>query len=142
MIGTDNTSIIGENSYFTGKFYIKASLRIDGFFEGRSLEVTQLYVGSTGYIKADNITIDSNIIVEGLIIGNITAKKRVMLLPTAKILGDIYTSELIIQDGVLLEGKCVITKKEGSSVKNIVEQEYKNNFPAIDKLFSSSKDNI
>jgi len=97
-------NVIGVNSYFTGTFLINGSLRIDGRFEGKYLQAEQLYIGATGKIKT-NINAVS-VIVEGLVIGNINASSRVLLMPTAKILGDIKTPELIIQNGVILEGRC------------------------------------
>ncbi|MDH5720960.1 MAG: polymer-forming cytoskeletal protein [Spirochaetia bacterium] len=115
-------SIIGENSFFTGRFFINGSLKIDGKFEGKSLQAEQLYIGATGKIKT-NVSATS-VIVEGIIIGNITAKSRVMLLPTAKIFGDIRTPELIIQNGVILEGRCMIANDLRVSAKNIIETEY------------------
>ena len=96
----NTNSIIGESSYFTGRFFINGSLRIDGKFEGQSLQADQLYVGPTGKVKT--VVTASAVIAEGTIIGNISAKSRVMLMPTAKILGDIKTPELIIQNGVIL----------------------------------------
>ena len=115
-------STIGANSYFTGRFFINGSLRIDGKFEGQSLQADQVYVGGMGKIRTNIIV--ASIIVEGMIIGNITAKSRVMLLPTAKVLGDIRTPELIIQNGVILEGRCQISHDLKSSAKNYIEVEY------------------
>ncbi len=115
-------STIGRSSYFTGRFYINGSLRIDGKFEGQSLQAEQLYVGPTGKIKTNIVA--TAVISEGTVIGNIIAKSRVMLLPTAKILGDIKTPELIIQDGVVLEGKCYISHDVKTSAKNLIEVEY------------------
>ena len=115
-------STIGPNSYFTGRFFINGSLKIDGKFEGRSLQAEQLYVGTTGKVKT-NVAANS-VFVEGVIIGNIAAKSRVMLLPTAKIFGDIKTPELIIQNGVILEGRCVIANDLKASAKDVIEAEY------------------
>ncbi|HRP68465.1 MAG TPA: polymer-forming cytoskeletal protein [Turneriella sp.] len=115
-------STIGPNSYFTGRFYINGSLKIDGKFEGRSLQADQLYIGTTGKVKT---SVAANaVFVEGVIIGNIAAKSRVMLLPTAKIFGDIKTPELIIQNGVILEGRCVIANDLKVSAKDVIESEY------------------
>ena len=111
-----NTTI-GENSYFNGKFFINGSLKIDGKFEGKSLQAEQLYIGVTGRVKT-NITAAS-VIVEGVVIGNITARNRVMLLPTSKILGDIRTPELIIQNGVILEGRCLISNDMKHSANDL-----------------------
>ena len=115
-------STIGPNSYFTGRFHINGSLKIDGKFEGKSLQAEQLYIGVQGKVKT-NITANS-VIVEGVILGNITARNRVMLLPTAKIYGDIKTPELIIQNGVILEGRCTISNDLKHSAKELIEAEY------------------
>jgi cytoskeletal protein CcmA (bactofilin family) len=48
-----------------------------------------------------------------------------MLLPTARVLGDIRTPELIIQNGVVLEGKCVISTTTEKSVRDLIMSEYK-----------------
>ena len=118
-------NVIGANSYFTGKFIINGSLRVDGHFEGKYLQADQLYIGPTGKIRT-NINATS-VIVEGLVLGNINATNRVLLMPTAKILGDIKTPELIIQNGVILEGRCTISNDLKSSAKDLLESEYEKN---------------
>jgi cytoskeletal protein CcmA (bactofilin family) len=115
-------STIGRDSYFTGRFYINGSLKIDGKFEGKSLQAEQLYIGVTGKVKTNIIA--NSVIIEGIVMGNVTARNRVMLLPTAKIFGDIKTPELIIQNGVLLEGRCTISNDLKHSAKDIIEVEY------------------
>ena len=132
-------SIIGESSYFTGHFYINGSLRIDGKFEGQSLRADQIYVGPTGKIKT-TVTA-SAVISEGTIVGDIIAKNRVMLLPTAKILGDIKTPELIIQNGVILEGRCHISHDIKTSAKNYIEVEYAKDNMKESNLFPSTNNN-
>ncbi len=126
-------STIGENSYFSGKFFINGSLKIDGKFEGKSLQADQLYIGVSGKVKT-NITA-TNVIVEGIVVGNITARNRVMLLPTSKILGDIKTPELIIQNGVILEGRCMISNDLKHSAKDLIELEYSKDSLNLEKLF-------
>jgi cytoskeletal protein CcmA (bactofilin family) len=118
-------NVIGENSYFSGTFLINGSLRIDGRFEGKYLQAEQLYIGPTGKIRT-NINAVS-IIIEGLVVGNINASSRVLLMPTARILGDIKTPELIIQNGVILEGRCTISNDLKSSAKELIEAEYDKN---------------
>ncbi len=118
-------NVIGEDSFFTGNFVINGSLKIDGRFEGKSLQAEQLYIGQSGKIKT-NINAVS-VIVEGLIIGNISASSRVILMPTAMIYGDIKTPELIIQNGVILEGRCTISNDLKSSAKDLLEAEYMKN---------------
>jgi cytoskeletal protein CcmA (bactofilin family) len=107
QIDIQANSTIGENSAFEGRFLVRGNLRIDGTFEGTTLVVDQLQIGEKAKVKT-NITATS-VVVEGLIIGNITASRRILLLSTARVLGDLKTPELIIQDGVILEGNCTIS---------------------------------
>ncbi len=119
---SESKSIIGENSFFQGKFYIEGELHINGKFEGVSLRVDNLYVGRNGRVKSNITTI--NAVIEGIVVGNITAKNRIMLLPTARILGNIKTPELIIQRGVILEGKCTITHDLENPARDLILKLY------------------
>ncbi len=131
-----NTTI-GENSYFSGRFFINGNLRIDGKFEGKALQAEQLYIGVTGRVKT-NIQATS-VIIEGVVVGNITARSRVMLLPTARILGDITTPELIIQNGVILEGRCMISNDLKHTARDQIIAEYDRDNLSMEKLFAEDK---
>jgi len=124
-VGDSAANVIGEDSYFTGTFIINGSLRVDGRFEGKYLQAEQLYIGRSGKIKTDINAV--SVIVEGLIIGNINASSRILLMPTAKVYGDIKTPELIIQNGVILEGRCTIANDLRTSAKESIEAEYEKN---------------
>ncbi len=136
MAGDTSGNVIGEKSFFTGSFNINGSLRIDGRFEGKTLKADQLYIGSEGRVKT---TIDAvSVIVEGLIIGNINATSRVLLMPTAKVFGDIRTPELIIQNGVLLEGRCTIANDLRTSAGDVIKAEYEKNRIIPEEIFKQS----
>lgn len=135
--GDNSTNVIGENSYFSGSFNINGSLRIDGRFEGKSLRADQLYIGTGGKIRTN---IDAvSVIVEGLIIGNINATNRVLLMPTAKVFGDIRTPELIIQNGVLLEGKCIIANDLRTSAGDVIKAEYERSRIIPEEIFKKTE---
>ncbi len=134
---SDNSNnTIGENSFFTGNFNINGSLRIDGSFEGKSLKAEQLYVGVSGKVKTDIDAI--SVIVEGLVIGNINSSSRVLLMPTAKVFGDIKTPELIIQNGVLLEGRCTIANDLRTSAGDVIKAEYEKTRIVVEDIFKTS----
>ncbi len=132
-------NVIGENSFFTGNFNINGSLKIDGRFEGKTLQADQIYIGQGGKIKT-NINAVS-VIVEGLVLGNINASSRVILMPTAMVYGDIKTPELIIQNGVILEGRCTIANDLKTSAKDLLEAEYMKNRIVPEELFGKKKEN-
>jgi cytoskeletal protein CcmA (bactofilin family) len=113
---------IGEDSVFEGRFAIRGNLRIDGRFEGSSLLIDQLHVGPTGRIKSDIVA--TSVVVEGVVLGNITAERRILLLSTARVLGELRTPELIIQDGVILEGKCSIGHMKVANTRQFIQSLY------------------
>lgn len=118
----DFDAVIGELSFFKGNIEFSGHIRIDGKYEGQELVVDHLVIGRTGKVRSNIIA--NTIVVEGVIIGNIEAKTRVMLMPTSAILGDIKTPELIIQNGVVLEGKCIISPELEKNQREIIEKRY------------------
>ena len=125
QIDIEANTTIGEESFFEGRFAIRGSLRIDGRFEGQALLVDQLQIGPKGRVKTNIIA--TSVVVEGVIIGNISSSRRLLLLSPARVLGDIKTPELIIQNGVILEGRCTIANDLRSSAKDLIGVEYEKN---------------
>ena len=122
QIDIEANSTIGEESLFEGRFAIRGSLRIDGRFEGQALLVDQLQIGPKGRVKTNIVA--TSVVVEGLIIGNITSSRRILLLSTARVLGNIKTPELIIQDGVILEGRCTISHVQRENTPEYIQGLY------------------
>jgi cytoskeletal protein CcmA (bactofilin family) len=123
QIEVDVNSTIGENSTFEGRFAVKGSLKIDGRFEGETLLVDQLQIGPSAKVKTDISA--TSVVVEGIVIGNISASRRILLLSTARVLGDLKTPELIIQDGVVLEGRCTISHFKIENTRQYIEDLYR-----------------
>jgi len=115
-------STIGTDSYFGGRFLVKGNMRIDGTVAGRVLLVDQLEIGPKARVKTSISA--TSVVVEGLVIGNISASRRILLLSTARVLGDLKTPELIIQDGVVLEGRCTISHMRIDDTKGYIESLY------------------
>jgi cytoskeletal protein CcmA (bactofilin family) len=120
-------TVIGAGSFFEGMLVVKGNLRIDGKFEGKTLVVDQLQVGQKGRVRTSIEA--TSVVVEGMVIGNIAATRRILLLATARVLGDLRTPELIIQDGVILEGKCTISHVEMENAKAYLETLYSTEEP-------------
>lgn len=125
QIDIDAKTVIGEGSQFFGRYKIDGNLRIDGKFEGDILLVEHLQIGPEGRAKTNIEAV--SIVVEGIVIGNLTASTRILLLSTARVLGNIKTPELIIQDGVVLEGSCTISHYELDNTKGYIENLYAQN---------------
>lgn len=120
IINSENN--IGAKSFFQGRFVLKGNLQVYGKYEGDLLEVDTLFIGKTGKVKTHIKA--NNVIIEGIVIGSIQANIRVLLYPTARILGNIETPELIIQHGVIFEGKCQITNNPNTSSSELITTLY------------------
>lgn len=122
QMSEEANSTIGLKSHFEGKFAVKGAIRIDGKFEGEALIVDKVFIGPRGKVRT-NIRA-SSVVIEGILIGNIQATNRVLLLPTSRILGDIQTPELIIQNGTILKGRCTISHDSEQDAKELIQSLY------------------
>ena len=84
--------------------------------------IDQLHIGPQAKVKSDIEA--TSVVVEGIVMGNISAERRILLLSTARVLGSLKTPELIIQDGVVLEGKCTISHMKIDNTKEYIETLY------------------
>lgn len=107
-------AFLGEGTSFSGTLQFEGTVRLDGQIEGDISGGDLLIVGETAAIRAD-IRVGS-LVVGGRVEGNIVAKKRVELLPTAQVSGTIKTSSLIVRDGAILNGSCEMRREEGKVV--------------------------
>ena len=114
--------IIGEGSIFEGRFYVNGSILIEGKFQGDIRTDDQLIVGPTGKVKTDIQA--RKVTVAGTLIGNITASEEVDLLHTGKVLGNITTPKLVVEPGVITEGKVTITSGQVDEAKKIIEESF------------------
>jgi cytoskeletal protein CcmA (bactofilin family) len=120
---------VGNGTVLTGETSFQAMLRIDGHLTGRvSSESGTLIVGSTGRVDA-NIAVASAI-VSGTINGDIVASEKLELTRSARIIGNIQTPRLVIEDGAIFEGGCTMLKAKEASDKRNAKAEYAPSYAA------------
>ena len=56
--------------------------------------------------------------------GNISATEEVTLLHTGKVLGNIVTPKLTVEQGVITEGKVTITSGQTDEMRKIIEESF------------------
>jgi cytoskeletal protein CcmA (bactofilin family) len=95
---------LGRETNFSGTMRFQRSLKIEGTFQGKIVSGGFLYIGEAAEVHAD-ISVGS-VVVGGMVRGNIEARERVELLPSARLYGDVRTAKLKIADGVVFDGKC------------------------------------
>ncbi len=105
-------TVLGPNSVLEGTFQSNANVRLDGTFSG-SLEINgNILVGETAKIKADINA--RNISIAGAVRGNITGKK-VQVLRTGRVWGDIRATALTTEEGAFIDGKITMVGHESSA---------------------------
>lgn len=100
---------VGNGTVLTGETSFQAMLRVDGHLTGRiTSESGTLIVGATGKVDA-NITVAAAVI-NGVVNGDIVATEKLEFGRTARVVGNIQTPRLVMEDGALLEGGCTMIK--------------------------------
>lgn len=112
---TEITAIFGKKTEFKGLLSFVGTTRIDGKFEGEVITEDTLIVGKTANIKAEISA--GTIITHGNIRGNLTASKKVEIIAGSKLIGNIQTPSLHIEEDAIFEGTCEMIKKNERPVK-------------------------
>lgn len=98
------TTIIGKDAEANGDFSSGGSVRIDGTINGDVIVAETIILGATGVINGD---IEAKVaIIGGEIIGSINAPEKTELTSTAKVLGDITTKTIVIDENAIFQGSC------------------------------------
>ncbi len=98
--------VIEINAEMQGTLSFKdpVNLKINGNFKGTLEGKGTLTVGSAANVEA-HIS-GENIILAGKVRGEILAKKMLVLMPTAVLIGNITTPKLNIVEGAIFQGQC------------------------------------
>jgi len=103
------SGFVGHGTTLTGETVFQAMLRVDGHLVGSIMsDEGTLIVGTNGQVDA-NIAV-STATINGSVNGDIVATERIQLGRTAKVIGNIQTPRLTIEDGAVLEGGCTMLK--------------------------------
>jgi len=100
----DINTILGKETSFKGVLTYEGTVKIDGKVEGEIIAKDTLVIGEDAEINA-NIDV-GRLISRGKIKGNITVKERAEFFSPAVLHGNIQTPVLVIEGGVIFEGKC------------------------------------
>jgi cytoskeletal protein CcmA (bactofilin family) len=103
------SGFMGTGIELKGEVQFKDLMRIDGHFNGKiNSEGGRLIVSNNGTIDADVRVAVAQI--HGTVNGNIVASKKIEMGRTSKVIGNIETPELTIEQGAVFDGDCRMTK--------------------------------
>lgn len=97
------TTLLGRGATFEGKLTFEGTVRIDGRFKGEVFTDDTLVIGEGAIVEA---SLDvGEVIIQGTVIGNITAKRSIEIHAPGRVKGDLHTPTLQIDKGVIFEGR-------------------------------------
>ena len=106
------TTLIAAECQITGSIKINGNARIDGKIEGSVHATGDLVIGTSAFLKAD---IEANTVnIAGEVHGNIKTTDLLELSATARLLGDICTRQLKIEQGAHFTGKSQLLEETTS----------------------------
>lgn len=95
---------VGADTKIEGTVITKSSLRVDGTIVGGVCADGSVVVSKSGHIKGNVIA--QNIIVAGVVNGNMQIKDKTNIEPTGAVYGDISTNKILIDEQSKFQGNC------------------------------------
>lgn len=99
---TRTTTVIGPDTHIKGEMVFDSTARILGTFEGKIVAKGEVQIGEGAACKASVEGI--NVIVDGLIEGDVLARERVQLNNKARVIGDVVANTLVVAEGASFVG--------------------------------------
>lgn len=104
-------TFLGPQTTLEGKLLFEGTVRLDGHLMGAvESKEGMVIVGEKAVIHADILV--NTATVSGEVRGDIRATNRIELHPPARVFGDLSAPVVIIDVGVVFDGKCTTTPKD------------------------------
>lgn len=114
------STLIGEGAELGGNFSAKGSARVDGHIEGDVTVEGTLIVGATGRVSG-NVSAEA-VLIGGEVLGNVDAPKKAELTASAKVLGDIATAVIVIDEHAVFQGRVDMNQNVPEKKANAVKK--------------------
>ena len=117
----DDAVVLGPGTRFEGLLTFRGRARVDGTLTGEIAGHGVLVLGPAAYAEA-RVEVDE-LVVAGEVEGDVRARRRVELLATGCIRGDVETPRLVIAEGGRLLGRCTTGPAARGAVTPLPRQE-------------------
>ncbi|MBI4593418.1 MAG: polymer-forming cytoskeletal protein [Candidatus Rokubacteria bacterium] len=104
----DLSAFIDEGSEIEGKYTFSGTVMLNGKFSGEIQSTDTLIIGEKGIVNASIRA--GAVVINGEVVGNVLATERVELRGSARVFGDVEAPVVVVEEGVLFEGHCRMTK--------------------------------
>ena len=105
------TAVIGKSVVMKGQIISREDLTIDGEVEGTvELQEHRLTIGPNGKVRASVKA--REVVVLGTVHGNVETSDKIDIRKEARLVGDIKTARIVIEDGAYFKGNIDIVRAE------------------------------
>jgi len=105
--GNATSGYLGKGSRVVGSLSFEGPARVEGAVEGEITAQDVLTIGETAVVNAK--ILGNAVVIQGRVTGDVTARKRLEIRATGRLVGNITTPNLVIHDGVVFEGQCTMS---------------------------------
>lgn len=102
-------TLVGLGSSVKGDAVVHGFFRVDGDYQGAITTEGRILVSPSGRVKGT--LMGRNIVVSGVVKGDLYATERITLLASALVVGNLYAPRIQMERGVLVEGYCCSTPR-------------------------------
>jgi cytoskeletal protein CcmA (bactofilin family) len=110
---TASTSLLSTNVKIEGQVHGEENLHIDGHLKGSIKLNGDVLIGNRGIVEAEIEA--NNIVIQGQVTGNVSARQQLEIQPSGKLIGDCSARSIDIKEGALFEGRSHMTKSAAVS---------------------------
>ena len=114
---SNELNLIGAGTVFEGKLRTPGSIRVDGRVIGEINATQNISIGGSG--EVDGNMSAKNVTIGGKMKGTVLAQEKLVFESRAVVRGDIRAAKLVIDEGALFDGKCVMS--EAKPMASVVE---------------------
>ena len=105
-VGPSPTTYIDQGCELSGKLSFKEAVQIDGHVEGEVRGEKTVIIGDSGTVHA-KVEADF-VVVRGTVEGDIVARRKITLHKSARVVGEICTAGIVVEEGARFTGRIVI----------------------------------
>ena len=106
MARDEINAFLGAGTNYHGKLHFQGAVRIDGNFQGEVVSEGTLVIGQEAVVEGQVKV--GQLVLSGMIKGEVEAKTKVVLHKTANLQGNIRTPVLVVEEGAVLEGELIM----------------------------------
>jgi len=103
-------TVLADDIQFEGRIEFSDPLLVKGAVQGEIVSSSDLYIAENAVVRADIEA--SRVSIKGTIHGDVRATGRVELFSGARLTGNVFTPDLIVQSGSRFSGHCDMGEKD------------------------------